>query len=241
MKLREIYNILDNISPFELQEGWDNSGVNIGDLNRDIEEIYISLEVTKEILEEARENSLFIVHHPLIFSSLKSIDFNLYPSNLIEIMIKKRISLIALHTNFDKSHLNRYVFEKVLGFKVERERDFILESKIDISSDKLFKLLKEKLNLKYLKVVNGKENIDSIALTTGSGASLIDKINSSCFLTGDIKYHDAMKAKSQDLMLIDIGHFESEIFFSEILKEELENLGIFAIICEFKNPFELIV
>ncbi len=61
MKLIDIYNILDNISPFELQERWDNSGVNIGDLNRDIEEIYISLEVTKEILEEARENSLLLV------------------------------------------------------------------------------------------------------------------------------------------------------------------------------------
>ncbi len=104
MKLIEIYNILDNISPFELQEGWDNSGVNIGDLNRDIEDIYISLEVTKDILEEARENSLFIVHHPLIFSPFKSLDFSKYPSNLIEIMIKKSISLIALHTNFDKTH-----------------------------------------------------------------------------------------------------------------------------------------
>jgi putative NIF3 family GTP cyclohydrolase 1 type 2 len=41
-------------------------------------------------------------------------------------------------------------------------------------------------------------------------------------------------------MLIDIGHFESEVFFSEILKEELENLGIFAIICQLKNPFEIV-
>jgi len=201
MKLIEIYNILDNISPFELQEGWDNSGVNIGDLNRDIEEIYISLEVTKDILEEARENSLFIVHHPLIFSPFKNLDFSKYPSNLIEIMIKKGISLIALHTNFDKTHLNRYVFEKVLGFKVEREKDFILESKVDISSDKLLKLLKERLDLEYLRVVNRKDKIDSIALTTGSGASLIDEVNSSCFLTGDIKYHDAMKAKSQEVKI----------------------------------------
>ena len=240
MKLREIYNILDNISPFELQEGWDNSGVNIGDLNRDIEEIYISLEVTKEILEEAREDSLFIVHHPLIFSPLKSLDFTKYPSNLLEIMAKKSISLIALHTNFDKTHLNRYVFEKILEFKIEKERDFILESKIDISSNELFKLLKERLNLEHLRVVNRKDKIDSIALTTGSGASLIDEVESSCFLTGDIKYHDAMKAKSKNLMLVDIGHFESEVFFSSILKEELENLGIFAIICRLKNPFEIV-
>jgi putative NIF3 family GTP cyclohydrolase 1 type 2 len=47
-----------------------------------------------------------------------------------------------------------------------------------------------------------------------------------------------MKAKSQDLMLVDIGHFESEIFFSEILKEELENLGIFSTIYNILNPFK---
>jgi len=240
MRLREIYNILDSISPFELQESWDNSGLNIGSLDRKIEEIYISLEVTKEILEKAKESSLFIVHHPLIFSPLKGLDFSIYPSNLIEIMVKKDISLIALHTNFDKSHLNRYVFERVLGFRGEIEKDFILESKTNISSDKLFKLLKDRLNLEYIRVVNPKEKINSIAITTGSGASLMDMVESECFLTGDIKYHDAIKAISQDLMLVDIGHFESEIFFCDILKEELENLGLFAIICQLKNPFEIV-
>ncbi len=195
MKLIDIYNILNNISPFELQERWDNSGVNIGDLNRDIEEIYISLEVTKEILEEARENSLFITHHPLIFSPIKSLDFNRYPSNLIEIMVKKDISLIALHTNFDKTHLNKYVFENILGFKSDREKDFILECKIDILSDELFKLLKERLDLEYLRVVNRKDKIDSIALTTGSGASLINEVKSSCFFNGGYKVSRCDKSK----------------------------------------------
>ncbi len=82
--------------------------------------------------------------------------------------------------------------------------------------------------------------IGSIALTTGSGASLMDSVESDCFLTGDIKYHDAMRAISRGLMLIDIGHYESEIFFSQIVKDELENLGVSAIICELENPFEIV-
>jgi putative NIF3 family GTP cyclohydrolase 1 type 2 len=97
--------------------------------------------------------------------------------------------------------------------------------------------IKQKFNLPTLKVVGKKDKITSIALTTGAGASLIGEIEADCFLTGDIKYHDAMKALSQDLMMVDIGHYESEKFFAEILSHELKVLPILAIIANSKNPF----
>ncbi len=71
MKIAEIYNQLNQISPFELQEKWDNSGLLVGDMNREIKEIVISLDIDRDILERAKEDTLFIVHHPIIFSGLK--------------------------------------------------------------------------------------------------------------------------------------------------------------------------
>jgi putative NIF3 family GTP cyclohydrolase 1 type 2 len=41
-------------------------------------------------------------------------------------------------------------------------------------------------------------------------------------------------------MMVDIGHYESEKFFAELLKSELENLGILGIITQSQNPFEII-
>jgi putative NIF3 family GTP cyclohydrolase 1 type 2 len=38
--------------------------------------------------------------------------------------------------------------------------------------------------------------------------------------------------------MIDIEHFASEKFFSEILAKELKNFGIQAIIAQSKNPFD---
>ncbi len=239
MKISEIYEILNTLSPFELQEKWDNSGLLVGDMNREVEQIAIGLDIDKESLESAKENTLFIVHHPLIFSGLKQLDFSIYPANLLEIMVKKNLSLIAMHTNFDKTHLNSYVFEKVLGFKKESQEDFICRTTGLWSKDELLKLLKERLGLEVLKVVSPKNKITSIALTTGAGASLIDEVEADCFLTGDIKYHDATKAMSQNLMMVDIGHYESEKFFAHILKGELENLGVLGIITQSKNPFEI--
>ena len=239
MKIEEIYQKLNTLSPFNLQEKWDNSGLLVGDMEKEFEHIALALDVDKESLEKVKENTLFIVHHPLIFSGLKELNFSVYPANLLEIMVKKNLSLIAMHTNFDKTHLNAYVFEKVLGFKKESQEDFICRTIGEWSKDELLKLLKEKLGLEVLKVVSPKQKITSIALTTGAGASLMDEVNADCFLTGDIKYHDAMKAMSQNLMMVDIGHYESEQFFAQILRDELENLGVLGIITQSQNPFEI--
>jgi len=237
MKLQEIYNHLDKISPFELQEKWDNSGLIVGELEREVSQIVVSLDVDFELIKEAKDGTLFVVHHPLIFDKLTQLDFAKYPSNLIEEMILKKQSCIALHTNFDQTHLNKYVFEKVLGFTLDSQNPFLCTTKGEWNYKALLSLVKEKLGLPTLRVVGKKEKINSIALCTGAGASLMDEVEADCFLTGDIKYHDAMKAMSENLMMIDIGHYESEKFFAEILLEELKVLPILAIIANSKNPF----
>jgi len=226
MKISKIYNILNQISPFELQEKWDNSGINIGSSENKIKQIILSLDTDSNLIDSLKPNTLLITHHPLIFTSISNID-NSFPSNLIKKMIKKDISLIAMHTNFDKTHLNKYVLEKILKFKEIKKEGFVSYANTNISFDDLVRKTNRLLNLNYTKVVNSsKKQIKTIALTTGSGASAIKKIKADCFLTGDIKYHDAMCAKEIDLAMIDIGHFESEIFFGNILSEELKKQNI---------------
>jgi putative NIF3 family GTP cyclohydrolase 1 type 2 len=61
--------------------------------------------------------------------------------------------------------------------------------------------------------------IRKVALCGGSGAFLIETAISSgadAFVTGDVKYHDFFKAGG-NLLLADIGHYESEIYCLEIL------------------------
>lgn len=237
MILEEVYQFLNKISPFELQEKWDNSGLIVGDMGREVSQIVVSLDIDFERIEEAEEGTLFVVHHPLIFGKMTELNFSKYPANLLEKMIQKKHACIALHTNFDKTHLNKYVFEKVLGFKLSAEKPFICKAEGSWNYKALLTLLKEKLDLPTLKVVGKKEKISSIALTTGAGASLIEQVDADCFLTGDIKYHDAMKAMSENLMMVEIGHYESEKFFAEIMLDELKVLPLLAIISNSKNPF----
>jgi dinuclear metal center YbgI/SA1388 family protein len=237
MKLKDIHKKLNEISPFELQEKWDSSGLVVGDMDREVDTIILSLDIDRELLLNSDENVLFIVHHPLIFGGVDSLDFSKYPSNLLEIMVKKNQSCIAMHTNFDKTHLNRYVFEEILGFNAKEQNDFLCTDSGDWSYEEIVSRVRDRLDLDVVRVVSPKKSITSISLCTGAGASMIDNISSDCFLTGDIKYHDAMSAKSKNLMMIDIGHYESERFFAEVLARELKHLPLLAIISNSKNPF----
>ncbi|MCK4974305.1 MAG: Nif3-like dinuclear metal center hexameric protein [Sulfurimonas sp.] len=240
MKISEIYKFLDTLSPFELQEPWDNSGLLLGDFNQDVKRVVLSIDVDESLIDSMQNDTLLITHHPIIFGGLKQLEFSKYPANLIQKMIQKNISNIAMHTNFDQTHLNEYVATEVLGYKITAKDGFVAYLDVNEDFDVFARKVSIAFSLPHAKCVKSSNFIKRVALTTGSGCSLIKSIDADCFLTGDVKYHDAMEAKSINLSLIDIGHFESERFFSEILLKHLKNLGLEAIISSSKNPFTYI-
>lgn len=238
MKVGELYTILDGLSPFERQAAWDNSGLIVGSMEQEISQIVLSIDIDEVLLESVEEGSLVITHHPLIFSGIKSMDLSTYPSKLLARMIEKKISNIAMHTNFDQTHLNAYVAEKVLGQTITEQREYLIYFDVESSFEDFTAMVAEAFGLTHLKSVVAHERaIKRVALCTGSGASMIREIDADCYLTGDIKYHDAMEAKVLGLNMIDIGHYESERYFGEILQEYLNYLGLTVIISSSKNPF----
>ena len=118
MRLEEVYKALDSISPFETQASWDNSGLILGSYDQEISSVVLSIDIDEELLESVEEGTLIITHHPLIFGGIKSMDFATYPSKLLAKMIEKKIANIAMHTNFDLTHLNAYEAEKDIEKKI---------------------------------------------------------------------------------------------------------------------------
>jgi dinuclear metal center YbgI/SA1388 family protein len=240
MKISKVYDFLNTLSPFELQEKWDNSGLLIGSLDEEISEIALSIDVDEKLIDSLANNTLLITHHPIIFSGLKQLEFSKYPANLIQKMMQKNISNIAMHTNFDQTHLNEHVATEVLGYKILKKDGFVAYIDVDEDFDTFASKVSKAFGLEIVRCVKSTQRVKKVALTTGSGCSLIKSLEADCFLTGDIKYHDAMEAKSINMSLIDIGHYESEHFFAQILEKHLKILGLKVIIASSENPFTYI-
>jgi len=237
MIIKEILEVLNQISPFELQEAWDNSGLQVGSLNDEVSEVYVSLDLDKDLINTLKPNSLIITHHPLIFKGIKSFDFDSYPSNFIKTLIKKDISVISMHTNFDITHLNEYVAKEVLGLEITQKEGFVAYMESKSTFDEFVKKVKKAFDLDVVKTIKCHDDIKTVALCTGSGASMLENIKADIYLTGDIKYHDGMLAKALNISMIDIEHFARQKFFGYILEKELKNFGIKAIISQSVNPF----
>jgi len=240
MKILDIYKFLDALSPFELQESWDNSGLLVGDFSIEVKKVVLSIDIDENLIDSLDNDTLLITHHPLIFGGLKQLEFSKYPANLLQKMIRKNISNIAMHTNFDQTHLNEFVATEVLGYEISQKDGFVAYLDVNEDFDTFSKKVASAFGLPHAKCVKCNDTIKKVALTTGSGCSLMRSIDADCFLTGDVKYHDAMEAKSINLSLIDIGHYESERFFAQILEKHLKNLGLEVIISSSDNPFTYI-
>jgi dinuclear metal center YbgI/SA1388 family protein len=225
-----------------LQEEWDNSGLLIGEWELDVNKVYLSLDVDESVLEKVEENSLIIAHHPVIFRGIKNVVPMDFSRKFAYELIRKNVNFIAMHTNFDKTHLNEYFARKILGFEGESE-DFVFYSDIFMKFDELVSLIKEKVGLNLVRAVKVRDLIKRVAITTGAGMSLLPFIKADCFITGDIKYHEAMDAKARDISLIDLPHYESERYFVDVLYEalyrEIED-SVEIVKLNSQNPFELI-
>ncbi len=103
MKAIEIVGLLDRWAPRHLVEKWDNTGFQIGDPEKEVEKVLLSLDLTEEVFQKALEIKahMIITHHPLIFNSLKSITRLNPKEKLIYNIIKEDIVVYNAHTNLD--------------------------------------------------------------------------------------------------------------------------------------------
>ena len=105
MKIKDIIAEIENYAPLSLQESYDNSGIQIGDVNQSITGILLCLDVTEEVIDEAIELdcNFIISHHPLIFKGIKSLTGATYIERAIIKACQNKIVVYAAHTNLDNA------------------------------------------------------------------------------------------------------------------------------------------
>ncbi len=93
--------------------------------------------------------------------------------------------------------------------------------------------LKNKMELHCIRHTAFNKSIKTVAICGGSGSFLLPnalKNNADVFVTGDFKYHEFFNTEN-NIMIADIGHYESEKFTIELIGKWLsEKFANFAVI-----------
>ena len=103
MLCKEIIEKIEENYPRNRAMKWDNVGLLAGRLEKNVEKIYIALDLTDEVLRQAVESDadMIVTHHPLIFSPLHSVTDQDFIGRRIVDLLQHDISYYAMHTNYD--------------------------------------------------------------------------------------------------------------------------------------------
>ncbi|MCI5699149.1 MAG: Nif3-like dinuclear metal center hexameric protein [Lachnospiraceae bacterium] len=261
MKCKDIMVELKNRWPEHLALDWDNVGLLVGDEDQEVHHIFVALDVTDDTLAQAIGcgADLIITHHPLLFSPKKRVVASDFIGKRIITMIKNNISYYAMHTNFDVAGMANLNAEclalespSVLDVTYSDEcgkeegigRVGLLHEPVRL--DQFGAYAKKCLGLSMVRVYgdSGKK-IQKVAISSGSGKSMIGAAiaaGAEVLVTGDIDYHTGIDAVAQGLMLVDAGHYGTEMIFIEYMEKKLKELfpGIPVTAAEIEQPFQLV-
>ena len=263
MKIRDIVSVIEEFAPLALQESYDNSGLIVGRLDDEVKGVLLAVDVTEEVLDEAEREGcdLVITHHPIIFSPLKRFNSATYVERCVERAIRKGIALYAAHTNLDSTPRG---MSWQLGSMIGLDAMSVLEPRRDdaeagfgvvgtlsraegvVAFMNRVKAIFEVGAVRYSDIPSEDMMVRRVAICTGSGRSLIDAAmaaEADVYITADLRYNDFMCGENR-MVLMDIGHFESEFcairIIYDVLSKKMCNFAVRKSVCS-RNPVHYLV
>lgn len=103
LTMRQVISELEKFAPSVYQESYDNSGFIVGNPERKVTGVLLSLDMTEAVIEEAvaQNCNLVIAHHPILFKPLKSLTGKNYVEKTLLKALENQVVLYAIHTNLD--------------------------------------------------------------------------------------------------------------------------------------------
>ncbi len=252
--IKEVYDFLHSLAPFQYQESYDNAGLIVGDSAMECTGVITCLDSTEAVIDEAitMGANLVVAHHPIVFRGLKRFNGSNYIEKVVIKAIKHDIAIIAIHTNLDNVISNGVNERIARQIGLENIEPLVVKAEIDQSNGSIgsgaignlsiaidemdFLLdLKNKMNVNVIKhtdLLNNK--VSKVAVCGGVGGFLLNdaiRRGAQVFITSDYKYHEFFDTNKR-IVIADIGHYESEQFTINLLQELISrNFSTFAAHC----------
>lgn len=261
MRCRKLIEILEELAPLSMACEWDNPGLLAGRSDKEVNMVYLAVDVTDSVLDEAIScgADMIITHHPLIFKPLKKVNDEDFISRRILKMIQNDVSYYAMHTNFDAAPgcmgdlagkrlglKDRKILE-VMG-KTPEDREYGIgvcgSLERPMTLQETAEAVKAAYGLPYVTVFGapeGKRKLSTAAICPGAGGSTLKEAlrsGSDVYITGDISHHEGIDAVANGMAVIDAGHYGIEHIFTGFMEQFLlEKLGGQVMIMKEKEQF----
>jgi len=260
MRSEDIFKLLNKISPERFALDWDNSGLLVGNREKEIKTIYIALDATDDVIKEAiqKKADLLITHHPLIFREQKSVTSDTFIGRRIMRLIQNDITYYAMHTNFDISIMAGLAAEQIGLSDIKVLDVFFQESGRDLGMGCIgtfstshtilgcCEMIKSEFEIPNVKVFGElHQNVTRVAIVPGSGKNEVEaaiKAKAEVLITGDVDHHTGIDALARGLAVLDAGHYGLEHLFVNFLQQYLKQncKDISVIAREHIIPFQIV-
>ena len=238
MKVRDIIEAIERKAPLMLQEEWDNSGLQVGFPETEVDKVLVCLDVTEAIVTEAAEHGcqMIVSHHPLLFKALSQVSDATYQQRCVVKALAAGITIYSAHTSLDNAPggVNHKIAE-LIGLQ---DLDWLIplldENGGSGLMGKLPKPERDSDFLRRIKDIFGVESlrhseckgreIKTVALCGGAGAFLMQdalRKGADCFITGELHYHDYFE--NDGMLLAELGHYQSEQYTIDLIAELLKH------------------
>ena len=255
--LTRIVDISDRLFPFEGSEPWDNCGIQIGDPNRHITSVAVSLDPTLQTIRFASDHhcELLVTHHPVLLHPMRNITADNFAGRILMKAAKSDVNIIALHTNLDAAEggLNEHLAARlglervIVPLPARCARLGELPGPLSVSA--LARKVAQDLSIPRLRIISDTDReIRKVFCASGSGMGYLQealRYRADAIVTGDVRYHAAREAMEMGIAVIDAGHYGLEKEAVPILVDSLsgafarDGLEIACIACDLeRDPFE---
>ena len=243
MKLKDIIEIIEKNYPPCLAYYWDNSGLFFGDIEKEIQKVLVTLDITPQIIDQAIDvgADMVLAHHPITMGGIKTLSDGTMLSDMIINAVKNDICIYSAHTNMDtaKDGINQKLAE-LFNLQdiiiLENDKPFDdcglgrvgnLESEMTLAD--FCELVKEKLDTPFVRVCGEERKIKRVAVASGSCSEYVPtaiKKGADVIITADMKYHHCIEFVYDGIIVIDAGHFPTENIVKDMFKEILTDVEI---------------
>lgn len=235
MTVNELYSKLALLYPENLRAEWDNDGIMCcDDLEREVKHVLVALDVTMDTVDYAVNNGfdLIISHHPLVFSSQKSLVPSKFTQRKLIKLVKNNVSVFSFHTRLDAANGGvNDVLSSILGLENVLVdpldpvgRVGYLPTKTQIST--FVENVKKVLNSPFV-LYNGNKDVEKVYVVGGDGKDLIERaisLGADTLLTGRASYNTIIDAKDMGLNIVEAGHFFTENPVCNKIKADVLNI-----------------